>query len=98
MPVGRASSVVTMFRALKPHQVAVDLAAAALFFLLLAAIAVNHGGVIDPIALVCMPLALGARRWSPGIALAIAWIGALGQLFISGGADVSDLAIPAVLY
>jgi signal transduction histidine kinase len=87
----------TMIRVLKPYQVVVDLVGAALFFLLLAAFAL-HSGMINPIALVCMPLALGIRRWSPGLALGVAWIGALGQVFLSGSPDLSDLAIPAVLY
>jgi signal transduction histidine kinase len=94
---GRASSLMTMFRVVKPHQVAVDLAGAALFCLLLAAIGLR-GGMVDPIAVVCMPLALAVRRWSPGLALAVAWIGALGQVFISGSPDTSDIAIPVVLY
>jgi signal transduction histidine kinase len=98
MRSGPPSSVVTMFRVLKPYQLAVDVGAAALALLFLVAITVNAHGVIDPIALVCMPLALGARRWSPGLALAVAWTGALGQVFLSGGPDISDLAIPVVLY
>jgi signal transduction histidine kinase len=45
-----------------------------------------------------MTAALAVRRWSPGLALAIAWFGAIMQMLAGMNPRFSDIAIFAVLY
>ncbi|HEX5860177.1 MAG TPA: histidine kinase [Microbacterium sp.] len=94
-----------MFRSLKPYQIGVDVGAAVLFGLI--AIWVDLYGPAEiggqqPIAGVAVTLAMTAavavRRWSPGVALAIAWFGAIVQMLAGMNPRFSDIAIFAVLY
>ena len=45
-----------------------------------------------------LSVALGMRRWSPGLALAVAWVGAILQMATGQPPILTDLAILPVLY
>jgi signal transduction histidine kinase len=86
-----------MFRRLKPYQVTVDIALALVFFLV--AYTISHDRTADGLLLLLFAAAVGFRRFSPALALAISWIAAILQMyyfFISPNAP--DFAIVAVLY
>lgn len=85
-----------MFRRLQPVQAAIDVGIALVFFI--AAFALTRE---DPTGLLALALAisLGFRRFSPGIALAIAWIAALLQMYaLNLVPGYADLGILAVIY
>ncbi len=101
-----------MFRPLKRFQVVVDLVVAAVFFAvavpvelmvaetartltILGAPAMAFAGVT--IALM-FSAALAIRRWSPPLALVLAWAGAILQMSLGRPPTVADLAIFGVLY
>ena len=85
-----------MFRPLSSTQRTVDLAVAGGFFVLFAL----PGGIQVDRMLITLVLAAGLafRRWSPGIALGISWVGALTQMGLGMPPDPSDAAILAVLF
>jgi signal transduction histidine kinase len=85
-----------MFRRMQPIQVIVDvvIAVAVLGFAL-------YADRDDPTGVLSLGLAIavGFRRFSPGIALAVAWLAALFQMYvISLNPSYADLAILAVIY
>ncbi len=94
-----------MFRPLRPYQAVVDGVIGALFFLVsfpieLATTTPNPD--LDAISALLlagtMAIALGLRRYSPALALGIAWAGAITQMAYGRGPGFADVAIFAVLY
>ncbi|HEY5320430.1 MAG TPA: sensor histidine kinase, partial [Galbitalea sp.] len=85
-----------MFRTLTSRQLAFDVVAAGLCLLLRFAIGIHEVPMF--FVVVAMAVALGLRRVSPGLALAVAWVGAIVQVAIGLHPDVSNLAILPVLY
>jgi len=85
-----------MFRPLTPAQLAVDITVATLCVLLRSILPFDNVG--GWIMLLAMGAALAIRRLSPGLALAIAWFGAIVQMAVSLPPDAANLAILAVLY
>lgn len=102
----------TVFRSLKPYQIVVDVVAAVLFFLVawpVEAVLVSRAGLepnVDAVgasleaALVAavFAVAIALRRLSPGLALTVAWVGALLQMGLGRSPGLADIAIFAVLY
>lgn len=86
-----------MFRTLTMPQRVADISIASLCWLLaLTVYGVGfHGSFF---AVTGMAGALALRRWSPPLALGIAWITAIAQVAFSIGPDASNLAILPVLY
>jgi signal transduction histidine kinase len=100
-----------VFRPLKRYQIVVDVVVAAAFFAVaipveimagetgrvtfLAAPASLTAGIV--IALI-FSTALAIRRWSPTLALAFAWAGAVVQMSLGRPPTVADIAIFGVLY
>ncbi|KQZ85944.1 histidine kinase [Microbacterium sp. Root166] len=101
-----------MFRSLKPYQIVVDVVGAVLFFLVawpVEAVLVSRAGLepnVDAVgasleaALVAavFAVAIALRRLSPGLALTVAWAGALLQMGLGRSPGLADIAIFAVLY
>jgi signal transduction histidine kinase len=86
-----------MFRFLRPYQVVVDCLVAAVFFLV--ASAAGSAGAGAFLLTLALTGALLLRRLAPGLALALSWIAALGQMYVLQlGPVVADFAILAVLY
>ncbi|MDM4761828.1 histidine kinase [Galbitalea sp. SE-J8] len=85
-----------MIRRLTPVQLAVDLSLAALCVLARFTFSVGEAGTL--VAIVLMAAALGIRRLSPAIALGLVWVGALLQVVLNLPPDLSNAAIPAVLF
>ena len=65
---------------------------------LLCGLLIPADGLVDLIVAVLLALALGIRRWSPGIALAVAWLGAIVQMVGLQPPHFVDLAVLPVLY
>lgn len=101
-----------MFRQLTPTQRVIDVAIGVVFIaaFLLASIGAGVGyqllypyfdGLV-PVAtgsvVVLLGGALAFRRWSPGVALTLAWVAAILQMVTGQNATVYDAAIPAVVY
>lgn len=86
-----------MFRRLTPSQIVVDIAIATLGVLLRSAV-IGYTTAAMPLVVLGMGAALALRRVSPGVALVIAWIFALGQMLSRQSPDISNVAILAVLY
>jgi signal transduction histidine kinase len=89
-------SVVPMFRRLTPFQLTVDVGIAALCFLLRGTMTLD-----DPVTWLMVGLmaaALAIRRLSPGLALGVAWLGAIVQMLASLPPDAANIAILAVLF
>ena len=85
-----------LFREVKPYQLVVDVSIAAVCFLLRASIHYN-----TPLMLVVvfgMAVALGVRRLSPTLSLALVWATVVFQLSMMLPPDVSNLAILPVLF
>ena len=92
------SSVGAMFTRLKPYQAVVDIAIALLFFVF-PGILHGIGHYSDVAVSLGFAVALGFRRFSPALSLAVAWVTALIQIFAFGLAPgIVDFAILAVLY
>jgi len=100
-----------VFRALKTYQLVVDVSVAAAFFALALPVElmVNAAGTVSilgaPVAVfaattiaLIFSAALAVRRWSPPIALALAWAGAILQMSLGRPPTAADLAIFGVLY
>lgn len=101
----RPRSVGGVFRPLRPYQAAVDAAVAVLFALIALPAELNANLLTgETLALSAIPTvllmatALGFRRFSPGLALGIAWAAAIVQMAFGRGPGVVDVAIFAVLY
>ncbi|KQX07089.1 MULTISPECIES: sensor histidine kinase [unclassified Leifsonia] len=86
-----------LVRRLPGRSLAFDLSAAALLFLLALTVSVGQG-VASVVALAVLCVALAIRRISPGLALGVAWIGAIVQLATLGDPGAGDIAILGVLY
>ena len=85
-----------MFRRLSVFQLVVDIGFAAACLAVRFTMSVENpamGAVV-----VLMAAALALRRISPGLALAVAWVGAILQMLAGMTPDASNLAILAVLY
>lgn len=85
-----------MFRRLTPFQLTVDVGIAALCFLLRGTMTFDNLALWGVVLL--MAGALAIRRLSPGLALGVAWLGAIIQMAATIPPDVSNLAILAVLF
>src|SRR4051794_18530671 len=96
---------------MKTYQRVVDISVAAAFFLLALPVEIMVGrtgetGVLGAPAMllaavmiaVLFSAALAVRRWSPLIALALAWSGAIVQMGLGRPPTAADLAIFGVLY
>ena len=89
-----------MLRQLTPTQRIVDLLIAAgyaLVFVVVPLVSSAFDAVQVAVA-VCCAAALALRRWSPAIALALAWAGALVQMAGLQDPSVLDAAIPPIVY
>ncbi|MFG6477357.1 sensor histidine kinase [Microbacterium sp. P06] len=93
-----------MFRHLRPYQIVVDAGIAVLFAMIALPLelwTVNYEQVSAwQVAAMVIPLtgALAIRRLSPGLSLAVAWLGAIVQMLLLIGPRPTDVAIFAVLY
>jgi len=86
-----------MFRRLKAYQVVVDAAIGLAYFCL--AFFFRDGPALVGVVALALGIALGVRRASPPISLAVAWVGALVQMFVLHlSPGVADFAILGVLY
>lgn len=85
-----------MVRTLTRTQLAVDISIAAFCVLVRFSFGVSEWPMLAVIVLMAGALAL--RRLTPGLALAIVWAGVLVQLLAHLSADISNTAIPAVLF
>ena len=86
-----------VFRNLTVRQGVFD-AAIAVVWVLLCGLLIPPDGIVDIVVAVLMGLALGLRRWSPGLALGVAWAGAIVQMIGLESPHVVDLAILPVLF
>ncbi|MBW4042842.1 MAG: sensor histidine kinase [Acidobacteria bacterium] len=89
-----------MFRPLTQTQRIVDLAIAGAFVLLFGLFSLRGAGAIpgSTAAIVVLGGALAMRRWSPGLALVLAWVGAFAQMLSLDSPNLYDAAIPAIVY
>ncbi|WP_460776151.1 sensor histidine kinase [Microbacterium sp. GXF7504] len=94
-PAGR--SVEGVLRRLTRRQLAFDLVGAGVYLFVFAALP-GERRVEMLLLLVVFTAALAVRRLSPGLALAIAWVGALVQMLVGVDPAGADVAIFAVLY
>lgn len=85
-----------MFRSLAPHQIVLDVVLGALAILLRLALGPINSAHVVVVAL--MGAAFALHRLSPGLALAIAWLGALLQVSAVLPPDLANVAILVVLY
>ena len=85
-----------MLRPLTRTQLTVDIVIAGVCVLIRSVLPFDSAG--GWIMLLAMGAALAIRRLSPGLALAIAWFGAIVQMSSSLPPDAANLAILAVLY
>lgn len=74
-----------------------DLGAAVLLVLVALPVALSQG-IASVLALIVLGVALALRRLSPGVALAVAWVGAVVQMATVSDPGLSDAAILGVLY
>jgi len=89
-----------MIRRLHSYQYAVDGGLALLFLIVLSTLSPSYGGSGGPVAIVyaAFAVAFALRRVSPGIALALAWVGAIVQLAAGIFPGFFNVAILLVLY
>lgn len=95
----------TVFRRLKTYQLIVDVVVAAVFGLIVLPVELSIGQGVsgtDVLAAVlvtaAMTAAVAVRRLSPGLALGLAWLGAVIQMAFERPPGAADIAIFAVLY
>jgi signal transduction histidine kinase len=86
-----------MFRSLTPRQLAFDIGLAVACFLF-GLLVYSNSISGSPLALTGMAAALALRRFSPALALGLAWVTSLIQVLFAIGPDLSNLAILPVLY
>lgn len=88
-----------MFRPLLRSQLVFDVVLAFVLTALVLLIGAQAGGVVVTLIL---GIGLALRRWSPSLALAIAWVGAITQMIVALGWTtpyrLADLFIPAIVY
>ncbi len=105
----RSRTVESVFRPLPTYRMVIDAVIAALFFVLNALVLVGGAGtwtmvetrletVIAFVVTGVFSVSLGLRRWSPALALAIAWVGALVQMAAGLPPVTANVAIFGVLY
>src|SRR5580693_4841107 len=88
-----------MFTRLTRGQTVIDVGIALVFFLACLAPLDRYDQVAEAITVAGLAIALGFRRFSPRLALTIAWLAAVWQMYFAHiGAIVPDLAILAILY
>lgn len=91
-----------MFRPLLPVQLTVDVLLAVVFGLIALGSELGSGVAEAPVAsaLTCvlMASAVAVRRLSPGLALGVAWAGAVVQMSFGRPPILADVAVFAVLY
>jgi signal transduction histidine kinase len=88
-----------MFNKLTWRRAVTDVAIALLFVIVVAELTLQIGHFSEIFAVIGLAVALGFRRFSPAIALAVAWTVAIYQLYFAHiGPIAADLAILAVLY
>lgn len=105
MPRHDASRTVDrVFRPLKTSSLVVDLVIAGVFAAMMMPLELGLGRMVDHNALstavvtLLMAGALAVRRLSPGLALGLAWAGAIAQMAFGRAPSPVDLAIFAVLF
>jgi signal transduction histidine kinase len=85
-----------MFRFLRPYQLAVDCVVAVVFFWVTTSLSSGSDAYLLSGAL---SVAVVLRRLSPGVALAVAWAGALSQMYLASmSPQIADFGILAVVY
>ncbi|HEY5231606.1 MAG TPA: histidine kinase [Galbitalea sp.] len=88
-----------MFIRLTRGQIAFDAGIALVYFVVCFAPLNRNDQVAEAITVAALAIALGLRRFSPRIALGVAWLAAVWQMYFAQiGAIVPDLAILAILY
>jgi len=90
-----------MFRVLRPHQYVIDIALALAYLLCGIAVLETNQSNIGPIGYVVIlgyAAALGVRRISPALALAIAWFFSLAQMSLGLYPNLYNVATLMVLY
>jgi signal transduction histidine kinase len=88
-----------MFNRLTLRRALIDIAIAVAYLLIVGELTLDIGHFSEFLVVVCLAVALGFRRFSPAIALAIAWIAALAQMYVFDvGPIAADLAVLAILY
>lgn len=101
-----------MFRPLQRYQIVVDVSVASVFLIFALSVELMIHETIRSSTVLGAPVttltsvliavifstALAARRWSPGLALTLAWVGAVLQMALGRPPSFSDLAIFGVLY
>lgn len=90
-------SVGGVIRVLKPYQYAVD-ALIALFCLAMALIVYQSSGIFVIFSVFGMATSLVFRRWSPALALGIAWLTVALQLLSQPEPNLSNLAVLPILF
>ncbi|MDY7527609.1 MULTISPECIES: sensor histidine kinase [unclassified Cryobacterium] len=83
-------------RVIPRRSLALDIVIAGLFFLLL--LLVDSGSPATVLVLVGFAAALAVRRFSPALALTLAWLAATGQMLAGEPVLGGDVAVLAVLY
>ncbi len=88
------------FRRIGKIRLAIDIAIAVVFFAMTAFAGVfpAGNGALAPVIAVFMAGALAVRRFSPALALGIAWVGAVVQMLLGLPPMASNFAIFGVLY
>lgn len=99
----RSVAVMWELRSLHRYQVITDLSVAGVFGALMLAVELSTRvwpvDVVSAVLLVmAMSAALAVRRLQPGVALALAWVGAVLQMVFGRQPSPTDVAIFAVLY
>lgn len=92
-----------MFRTLAPRQLAFDVATPAVLAVL-ALLYIGSGRIfgidiaVQSAIIIGMAAAAALRRLSPGLALGVAWLVAIGQVAVSATGHPANVAIPVVLF
>jgi signal transduction histidine kinase len=88
-----------MFTRLTRGQTVLDVGIALVYFVVCLAPLNRYDQVAEAITVSGLAIAVGFRRFSPRIALTLAWLAAVWQMYFAHiGAIVPDLAILAILY
>jgi signal transduction histidine kinase len=86
-----------VFRKLTARQSVFDIVVG-VAWAVLCGLLVPPGGYLDVAVGVLMGAAVAGRRWSPGLALVVAWVGAIVQMVGGQPPHIVDLAVLPVLY
>jgi signal transduction histidine kinase len=88
-----------MFNRLTWRRATTDIAIAVVYLIVVVELTLQIGHFFEVFVVIGLAIALGFRRFSPTIALSVAWVVALYQLYFAHiGPIAADLAILAVLY